>query len=149
MSYHTFHTSHDVQLLLPPADQGDLNTSWVAPFANGGGANAAVFMLVVGTVAADAIDLQVYQATDSSGTGAKVITGAAITQITTTTDECVKTIEIFPWNMDDVNGFKYVRANVTVAGAGTENYTVLLIKHQLRQPGNFTRHSSYTEYVSL
>lgn len=143
---HTFNGSSQLDVLIVPATQGSLNTSYVAPFADGGGADRAVFKLTVGATTED-VSMALYQATDSAGTGRKAITGAAITTITSASDECVKTIEIGPGALDDVNGFKYVRAEVTVAAAGTTPYCVELIKHRLRYPGAVDQPSSYAEAV--
>jgi len=143
---HSYHSNHKLVLLLPPADQGDLNTAWVEPFADGGSAERAVFEIVVGTAGAN-LDMKLTQATSSGGAGAKDITGAAITAITTTTDLCIKTIEIGPGAMDDKNGFKWVRAEVLVAGASTAVYSVTLIKHRLRYPGTGTQDATYSEQV--
>ncbi|RMG88669.1 MAG: hypothetical protein D6712_03170 [Chloroflexi bacterium] len=133
---------------IAPATQGSLNTGWIAPFVNDG-ANRAVFLLDVGTLGAGVtIDMKLEQATDSSGTGAKDITGAVITQVTDTTDERVRTIEIAPNALDDINGYTYVRAVVTVAGGtGTAPYGVLALSRQLREPGNTTSGSDWDEAV--
>lgn len=144
-SYHTFDANHKLQLLLPPADQGDVNTSWVSPFVVGE-ANRAVFMFVIGAVGAN-LDAKITQAQDSGGTGAKDITGAALTAITTTTDNVIATIELAPGSLDDVNGFTYVRAEVTVAGASTGIYAVVYMLHSLRYPIAGDQHSTYSQYV--
>ncbi len=144
---HTFSESHYVRLLIAPsASNGDLNTAWVSPFADGGSSDRSVFMLTCGATT-ETVDVALYQASDSSGTGRKAITGAAITQITSSTDEVIKTIEIAPGALDDKNGFKFVRAEVTVGAAGTTPYSVTLINHRLRYPGDFDQHSSYNEAV--
>jgi hypothetical protein len=150
---HTFNGSNKVQLLIPCADNGDVNTSWVNPFSDGEGAERAVFLISVGTVGAQ-LDMTLYQAQDASGTGRKIITDAAITQVSSANDEKVATIEIGPGALDDPNGFKYVRAEVVVAGSATEEYTVLLIKHRLRYPGIGwsgvgAQHSTYDEAVTV
>lgn len=147
MNPHTFHLNSPVQLLIDPADQASANSSWVAPFASGYRAERAVFIMPVGTIAAEEIDLKITQATDSSGTGAKDITGAAITQITTAGGNEVVSIEIGPGALDDANGFKYVRAEVTVDNAGAEPYAVLLVKHRLRHAVSDAIDSTYSQYV--
>lgn len=143
---HTYDASNHLKLLIVPATQGSLNTSYVAPFADGGAANRAVFQITVGATTQD-VTMALYQAQDSSGTGRKAITGASITAITSSTDECIKTIEISPGAMDDKNGFKYVRAEVVVASAGTTPYSVQLIKHFLRRAGLNDQDSSYAEAI--
>lgn len=147
-NYNTFSENHQVQLLLAPADQGDLTTSYVAPFADGGGANRATFFAVIGATTEE-FDMSLLQATDSSGTGSKAIAGAAITQITSSTDEVIVSIEIGPGALDDIGGFKYVAAQVVLDGSGTCPYTVFLVKHQLRRPGDFTQDATYAEAIEV
>lgn len=143
---HTFDKSVKIRSLIVNADNGDLNTPWVQPFSGGASADRAVFMISVGTVGAQ-LDMALYQATDAAGTGRKAITGAALTQVDSNNDESIKTIEIGPGALDDKNGFKYVRAEVVVAGSATEVYTVALIQHRLRYPGIDDQHASYDEQV--
>lgn len=147
MNPHTFHLNSPVQLLIDPADQASANSSWVAPFATGWRAERAVFVLTVGTIAAEEIDFKVTQAQDASGTGAKDVTGAAITQISAAGGNEVATIEVGPGALDDANGFKYLRAEVTVDGAGAEPYSVLLVKHRLRHAVSDAIDSSYSQQV--
>lgn len=143
---HTFSGSHKLTVLLPIASQGDLNTSWVSPFADGEGADRAVFKISVGALTEE-VDMALFQATDSNGTGRKVIVGAEVTQLTSSTDERTRTVEIGPGALDDANGFKFVRAEITVDGAGNELYSVEMIQHRLRYPGNFEQAASYDEAV--
>lgn len=143
---HTFNGSSKLSLLIVSAAQSSLNSSWISPFADGGGADRAVFILNIGVVSSSTVAMKITQATDSSGTGAKDITDAAITAVTTSTDESLNTIEIGPGAMDDVNGFKFVRAEVTV-GAGTPVYSVTLLKHRLRYPGIGGQDTSYRQAV--
>jgi hypothetical protein len=143
---HTFDGSHKLQSLIIPVDQGDVNTSWVNPFSDGGGADRAVFVLFIGTVGGGAtVDVALFQATDAAGTGRKAITGADLTQITPANDEKLASIEIGPGALDDANGFKYVRAEVNCSA--TEIYGVFLIKHRLRYPGIGDQHTSYDDQV--
>lgn len=143
---HTFNGSSKLQLLIVSAAQGSLNTSWVSPFADGGGADRAVFLLDIGSVSSGTVAMKITQATSSAGAGAKDITGAAITAVTTTTDESLNTIEIAPGAMDDVNGFKWVRAEVTVS-TGTPIYSVIMLKHRLRYPGIGGQDTSYRQAI--
>lgn len=145
---HTFDAHNQVQLLLPPSTAASANSSWVAPFADGGGADRAVFMLVLGATTQD-VTFKVTQALDSSGTTPKDITGAAIVALTSATDEKVVTIEIGPGAMDDANAYKYVRGEVTIASAGTSPYTLLLIKHRLRNSTVGSQHASYSQQIRV
>ena len=145
---HNFDLNNKVDLLIVPADNGDVNTSYVQPFADSTGANGAVFMLVVGAAGGN-VDFKLTQATTSGGAGAKDITGAAITALTTSTDECIVTIEIGPGALDDAGGFTYVRGEVTVAGSNTAIYGLVYIRHWLRYPGVGTQPTAYRQQVKV
>jgi hypothetical protein len=145
---HTFHTENELQVLISPADQASTNSAWVAPFATGYRSDRAVFILSVGVVATDTVAMSIKQATDSSGTGSKAITGASITTITGSTDNVVVTIDVAPGALDDANGFKYMRAEVVVSGSGSEPFGLLLNKYRLRHAGIAAAlDDSYSEQV--
>lgn len=151
MAY-SFHLDNECAKVIALAAQGSQNSAWRSPFAadgtaGNGTANAVVYMIDIGTVTDD-VDMKLTQATDSAGTGAKDITGAVLTTITTANDNKIATIELRPDNMDDKNGFKWVRAEVTVA-SGTPPYSVIEIKHSLRYPGAGTQDSTYDEQVEI
>ena len=79
-----------------------------------------LFMLAVGALGASAtVDAKLQQATDGSGTGAKDITGAAITQLTKagSDDNKLVLINLSTGKLDVDNDFDYVRLSVTVATA--------------------------------
>lgn len=147
---HTYHTSFKEGILLPLASQASANTAYVSPFAlsgySGVQANNAVFKIYVGAITQN-VSLALFQATDSSGTGRKAISGASITAFTSATDLAFKTIEILPGALDDTNGFRWVRAEVTVAAAASELYMVVLQTYRLRLNGTVTQPSTYTESV--
>ncbi len=143
---HTFDKNIKMESLIPPADQGDINTSWVQPFSGGTSADRAVFLIHTGTVGTS-LDMALYQATDATGTGRKAITSAALVQVTPSNDNAVATIEIGPGALDGKNGFKFVRAEILVSGADTDNYGVLLIHHRLRYPGLDDQPASYNQQV--
>lgn len=142
---HTFGDNNDLRLAIVPAAQGSANSAWIQPFGGGAGNDRAVFILAIGA-AADDVDMKVQQANTSGGGSPKDITGAAITTITTTTDEVVVTIDFGSGDLDDVNGFRWVQAQVTVA-SGSPPYTVLFDGYRMRYPGNFTHDASYAERV--
>lgn len=147
---HSFDGSHKVAKVIATAAQGSQNSSWLSPFATSGvsgDADRAVFWLDIGTVTDD-VDVAIFQATDTSGTGAKAITGAALTTITVANDNKIATIELRPDNMDDKNSFKYVQVQVTVA-SGTPIYSVAQILHRLRYPGIGGQVTTYDEQVEI
>ena len=104
---------------IDPASQaaGALSTGWVS-VANHLGFLAVVQTGVLGTAAT--VDAKLQQALDSSGTGAKDISGKAITQIVKATgDNKQALINIKPEELDTVNGFGFVRVTVTVGVAAS------------------------------
>jgi hypothetical protein len=78
-------------------------------------------VLQTGVLGASAtVDAKLRQASDSSGTGAKDITGKAITQIVKASgDNKQATIECRPEDLDQANGFGYVALSVTVGTAAS------------------------------
>ena len=68
------------------------------------------------------LDAKLEQASDSSGTGAKDITGAAITQLTQAGTDSNKQAIINAWaeDLDRANGFTHVRLSMTVGTATSD-----------------------------
>lgn len=103
---------------LDPVSQGaaTVTTGWVkvSDFHH------LVATLAVGALGASAtVDAKLQQATDGSGSGAKDVVGAAITQLTqagTDSNKVVK-INLDPNKLDVEGGFDYGRLSVTVAVA--------------------------------
>lgn len=81
---------------------------------------ATVMVGALGTSAT--LDFKLQQATDNSGTGAKDITGAAITQLTQagTDDDKQAIINLNPEKLDVANGFTFVAMVMTVAVATSD-----------------------------
>jgi hypothetical protein len=79
-----------------------------------------VYFLNWGDIASTGtLDAKVEQATDSSGTGAKDITGKAITQQADTDDNNEAMISVERTELDTANNFVYARITVTPATAAT------------------------------
>lgn len=104
---------------------GAVSTGWVAAkdFLN--------FMAIVfaGTLGSSAtLDAKIEQATDSSGTGAKDVTGKAITQMTQAGTDSDKqaVINVKQADLDIANSFTHLRLTVTVATASSDAGAVLL-----------------------
>lgn len=78
-------------------------------------------LINVGVIGASGtIDGRVEQATDGAGTGAKAVTGLAITQLLKADgDNRIAAINVRPEDLDKNNGFKFVRLSVTVGTAST------------------------------
>jgi hypothetical protein len=104
---------------------GTVTTGWVSI------AQFASLMAVVqaGTLGASAtLDAKLEQATDSSGTGAKDVTGKAITQLTQAGSDSDKqaVINCGQENLDVANNFDHVRLSMTVGTATSDVGAVLL-----------------------
>lgn len=102
-----------------PISQGaaTVTTGWVS---------AATFerfqvLIQTGVMGASAtLDAKLQQATDSGGTGAKDITGKAITQIVKATgDNKQAIINLRAPELDTANGFNYFRLSMTVGTAAS------------------------------
>lgn len=92
-------------------------TSWV-PVANYHSFVAAIQTGVLGTAAT--VDAKFRQATDASGTGAKDVTGKAITQIVKATGDNVQAfIEMRGEEIDSNNAFTHIALSVTVGTAAS------------------------------
>lgn len=111
----------------------------VSPSSQGAGASASGWVSaaqfqkflaliqtgVLGTAAT--VDAKIQQATDASGTGAKDITGAAITQIVKATGDTVQAeINLDQQQLDTNGGFGFIQLSVTVGTAASLTSAVLL-----------------------
>lgn len=111
---------------LDPASQaaGVVSSGWVS-VVNHLDFLAVVQTGVLGTSAT--VDAKLQQALDSSGTGAKDITGKSITQIVKATgDNKQALINLKPEELDIVNGFGFVRVTMTVSVAASITAAQLL-----------------------
>lgn len=108
-----------IMATMDPASVGasTVVSAWVS-MAN---LHSLMALIQTGVLGASAtIDAKLRQATDSSGTGAKDITGKAITQIVKATgDNKQATIEVRDTDLDVNNGFSYVALSVTVGTAAS------------------------------
>lgn len=97
------------------------STSWIA---------AANFFRFMGVVQVGAItgtvDAKFQQATTSTGTGAKDVTGKSITQVAATGDNRQAVINCRHDDLDIDGGFDYIRLTVTPTG-GTTNLAAALL----------------------
>lgn len=86
-------------------------------------------VLQVGTMATNStVDFKLVQATDSSGTGVKDISGKAATQLTEAGSDSDKQVILQARGdeLDVAGGFRYVAAIMTVATAASDAGAVLL-----------------------
>ena len=103
---------------------GTVTTGWIT-VANHHGLLAVIQTGVLGASAT--LDAKLQQATDSSGTGAKDISGKALTQIIKATgDNKQALINVKPEELDTVNGFGFVRLSITVGVAASLTSAQLL-----------------------
>lgn len=76
-----------------------------------------------GTLGSSAtLDAKLQQASDAAGTGAKDITGKAITQLTQagTDSDKIALINLDPDELDVTNGFTHFRLSITIATAASD-----------------------------
>lgn len=76
--------------------------------------------VIVGSLGSSAtVDAKIQQASASDGTGTKDVSGTSITQLTQAGTDANKQVEINvrPEQLDEANGFKYIRLSITPATA--------------------------------
>ncbi|TGY87349.1 hypothetical protein E5163_14875 [Marinicauda algicola] len=111
------------------------------------------FMALVqaGTLGTNAtLDAKIEQASDSSGTGAKDVSGAAITQLTQAgTDDSDKqaVINLRHEDLDIANGFDHIRLSITIGTAASDAGGVLLGLDPAYGPASDNDASSVAEIV--
>lgn len=96
---------------------GTVTGAWVPAFTF----NQYLAKIQAGVLGASAtLDAKIQQATDGAGTGAKDVTGAAITQMVKATDDGkFSLINLDPNKLDVAGGFDYIRLSVTVGTAAS------------------------------
>lgn len=112
---------------LDPVSQGAGTV--VSDWVDAGKFKKIMAILAVGTLGASAtVDAKLRQATDSSGTGAKDISGTSITQLTKAGSDDNKQVIINcdAAELDVAGGFSYVAISVTVATAASLIAAILL-----------------------
>jgi hypothetical protein len=123
------------------------STAWIAA------KNFAAFMATVyaGTIeATGTVDAKLQQATDSSGTGVKDVTGKAITQLTAAGTDSDKQaiINCRAEELDVANGFDYLRLTVTLGTAGADMGAALYGFYPRYGPASDNDAASVDEIVS-
>ena len=94
-------------------------------------------LIIVGAIGSSAtVDAKIQQATDSSGTGAKDVSGKAITQLTKagSDDNKQAVINFRPTDLDFSGGFTHVRLTITPATAASLICGVILGMDAREQP---------------
>lgn len=112
--------------VIAPSSQaaGALTTAWV----NAANFQKFVALVQTGVLGASAtVDAKFQQALDSSGTGAKNITGKALAQIVKATGDNVEAaINLDAQDLDVEGGFGFIQVSVTVGTAASQTAAVLL-----------------------
>ncbi len=98
-------------LIEPVAGAATYTTSWFYA----GNANAWEAIVSAGTVGTS-VDAKIEQASDSSGTGAKDLSGSDISQLTSPGSSL---IQFKPADLDNANDFTHVRLSITTVGASS------------------------------
>lgn len=108
-------------------------------------------IIMVGTLGTSAtVNAKLEQATDSSGTGAKDISGTSITALTDagSDDDKQALINIKASQLDVAGGFNHVRISMTVATATSDGAAVLLGTRSLYPPADQNDLASVDEIVN-
>ena len=132
---------------IDPASQavGTVTTGWISA-GNHHSLLALVQSGVLGTGAT--LDAKLQQATDASGTGAKDVTGKAITQIVKASgDNKQALINLRPDDLDVTNGYSYVRLSLTVAVAASLTAAQLLGFNSRFAPGDASNQAAVAQVV--
>ena len=113
-------SSDQITLLavLDPVSQGagTVTTGWL----DASKYTSYLITLLAGAIAATGtLDAKLQQAKDSSGTGAKDITGTSITQLTDNDDNKQVLINLRAEHLDINNGFNHFRLSLTAATAAS------------------------------
>ncbi len=132
---------------IDPASQavGTVTTGWISA-GNHHTLLALVQSGVLGTGAT--LDAKLQQATDASGTGAKDVTGKAITQIVKATGGNKQAlINLRPDDLDVTNGYAFVRLSLTVAVAASLTAAQLLGFNPRFAPGDASNQAAVAQVV--
>lgn len=108
-------------------------------------------ILMTGVMASTAtLDAKLQQATDSGGTGAKDVTGTAITQLTEAGTHSNKQVVINcrQEDLDFNNGFRFVRLSVTAATAASLMSAIVLGLHPRYGAANASDAATVDEIVN-
>lgn len=112
---------------------------------------SAMAIILAGTLGTNAtLDAKLVQATDSSGTGSKDITGKAITQLTEAGTDSDKQaiINCRAEELDVANGFTHVALSMTVAVATSDVGGILLGLNARSEPASDNDLASVDEIVN-
>lgn len=126
---------------------GTFTTGWIAAR----NFNAFLAIIKAGDLGASAtLDAKLEQASNASGTGAKDITGKAITQLTQAGTDSNKQalINLKPEELDLANGFTHFRLSMTIGTATSDAGGMVLGLHGRYGPASNNDVSSVDEIVT-
>jgi len=138
-----------IAIIDPDAQVAGASTSNWANIENW---QAVVAVLAAGTLGTAAtVDFKLQQATDASGTGAKDITGASITQLTQAGTDSYKQaiINLNPEKLDVANGFTFVAMVLTVATATSDTCVMMFGLNPAYGPASDNNIASVDEIVTV
>jgi len=123
-----------------------VTTGWI----NAANHHHFLALLQTGVLGASAtLDAKIRQATDSSGTGAKDVTGKAITQIVKASgDNKQAEINLRATDLDVNGGFSYITLSITVGTAASLVSAALLGFSDRYLPGSDHNQASVVEIVA-
>ena len=127
---------------------GTVTTGWV----EAAGFYTWMAIVLAGTLGTSAtVDAKIEQASDGSGTGAKDITGAAITQLTQAGTDSDKQalVQFRSDDLDVDNSFTHVRLSITVAVATSDIAGVLVGVGPRYGPASDSDASTVAEIVTV
>lgn len=125
-------------------------TAHTSDYVDAGNFESIMAIVMAGTLGTSAtIDAKLVQATDSSGTGSKDISGKAITQLVKATDDNKQAIiNVRSEDLDMANGFSHVAVTVTVGAASSDGGAVLLGLNPRYGPASDNDLASVAEIVA-
>lgn len=113
---------HDkLATIYPNQHAGGVSTPWVSLAEY----HRAFVEILTGNMV-NPLDVAIWQATDITGAGAKLVTGKAITQLNGGDDDQSVGIELRTEELDVNGGFDCVRVQTINGGAGGNVYSVVL-----------------------
>lgn len=130
--------------ITPIATAAEHNSGWIdmSKFSR------VAIVVSVGTFGTNAtVDVDIEQAQDSSGTGAKNITGKSITQLTDagTDDDKHVVIEVQAEELDVNNGFTHIQVELTIGTATVPSSAVVFGFPVRYQPASVTQYDEVVD----
>lgn len=138
---------------IPAEAKPTAGSPYSSPWVFAGDFHNWLAVINFGNIATDAtVGAKLEQAQDDSGTGAKDIPGAALTDFTddgtAASDDRLALIGLRTINMDTANGFGYLRATVTNdTGSSNIGVTLLGVDHRSGTAQDYNSDVKLTEVV--